>query len=71
MIPLCKSIHIPSESTCYCGLNHHPEFKQQWNEYISLLNTYELDSILVKKFRNFWKEWMSLIRKHRYEKFKY
>ena len=26
MIPLCNSIQTPSESTCYCGLNNHPEF---------------------------------------------
>ncbi len=63
--PLCKIIETPSEATCYCGLNHHPEFKQRWDEHVSVLNTYELDHVLVNKFRNLWKEWTSLIRKQR------
>jgi hypothetical protein len=68
MIPLCKSIRPPSESTCYCGLNHHSQFKQHWDESVSVLNTYELDHRLVTKFRNLWKEWRSLVRKQQYEK---
>ena len=63
MSPLCKSFYTSSDSTCYCGLNYHPKFKQQWEEYIFLLNNYELDHLLVKKFRNLWKEWTSLLRK--------
>ncbi|CAF3697659.1 unnamed protein product [Adineta steineri] len=65
MVSLCNSIQIPSESTCYCGLNNHPEFKQRWEQHVSALNTYELDDILVTKFRNLWKEWTSLVRKQR------
>ncbi|CAF2702202.1 unnamed protein product [Rotaria sp. Silwood2] len=65
MKPLCNSNRIPSESTCYCGLNHHPEFKQQWNQHISTLNNNELDHILVTKFRNLWQDWTSLVRKQR------
>jgi hypothetical protein len=64
MIPLCNSIQVPSESTCYCGLNNHPEFKQRWEQHVSALNNYELDHILVSKFRNLWKEWTTLVRKH-------
>ena len=69
MAPLCKSILPPSESTCYCGLNHHPEFKHEWEESISLMNTYQLDEILVTKFRNLWKEWTTLVRKQRLDRF--
>ena len=63
MIPLCQSTQMSSESTCYCGLNHHPEFNQRWNQHISALNNDDLDHILISKFRNLWKEWTSLIRK--------
>jgi hypothetical protein len=69
MAPLCKSILSPSESTCYCGLNYHPEFKHEWEESISLMNTYQLDEILVTKFRNLWKEWTSIVRKQRLDIF--
>jgi hypothetical protein len=65
MAPLCKSILPPSESTCYCGLNYHPEFKHEWDESISLMNTYQLDHILVTKFRNLWRQWTSIVRKQR------
>lgn len=65
MIPLCNSIQIPSESTCYCGLNNHPEFKRRWEQHVTALNNYELDHTLVTKFRNLWKEWTSLVRKQR------
>ncbi|UJR33639.1 hypothetical protein I4U23_021073 [Adineta vaga] len=65
MLPLCNSIQIPSESTCYCGLTNHPEFKKRWEQHVSALNTQELDDILVTKFRNLWKEWTSLVRKQR------
>ncbi|CAF3551098.1 unnamed protein product [Rotaria sordida] len=67
MKPLCNNNRIPSESTCYCGLNHHPEFKQQWNDHITTLNNNELDHILVSKFRNLWQDWTSLVRKQRIE----
>ncbi|CAF1175327.1 unnamed protein product [Rotaria sp. Silwood1] len=62
MTPLCKNIHTLSESTCYCGLSHHREFKQRWDEHISALNTYELDHILVNQFRNLWNEWTTLVQ---------
>ncbi|CAF0885194.1 unnamed protein product [Adineta steineri] len=63
MAPLCEE--PPSEATCYCGLHHHPSFKQRWDECVSALNTYELDHSLIIKFRNLWKEWTSLVRKQR------
>ncbi|CAF4062890.1 unnamed protein product [Rotaria sp. Silwood2] len=62
MGPLCESIHVPSVSTCYCGLSHHREFKQRWDEHISALNTYELDHLLVIQFRNLWNEWTTLVQ---------
>lgn len=65
MVPLCNSLQTLSESTCYCGLDNHPEFKQRWERHVSALNTYEIDHILVNKFRNLWKEWTSLVRKQR------
>lgn len=65
MIPLCNSIQTPSESTCYCGLNNHPEFKLRWEQHVTALNNNELDHILVTKFRNLWKEWTSLVRKQK------
>ncbi|CAF0749813.1 unnamed protein product [Adineta ricciae] len=65
MLPLCNSIQVPSESTCYCGLNNHPEFKKRWDQHVSALDTQELDDVLVAKFRNLWKEWTSLVRKQR------
>lgn len=65
MIPLCNNIVNPSESTCYCGLNNHPEFKERWDDHVSALNSYELDQSLVIKFRHLWKEWTSLIRKQK------
>lgn len=63
MAPLCKT--APSESTVYCGLNHHAVFKQKWDEHVSALNTYELDYTLVKQFRNLWLEWISLVQKQK------
>lgn len=65
MKPLCSNILIPSESTCYCGINNHPEYKQKWHQHMTELNDYELDHILVAKFRNLWQEWTSLVRKQR------
>ena len=62
MIPLCQGIQTPSESTCYCGLNNHPEFKQRWDQHVSILNNYEIDRTLVLKFRQLWKEWTSLVQ---------
>ena len=65
MAPLCKSILPPSESTCYCGLNYHPEFQRQWEESSLLMNNYELDHKLVQKFRNLWEQWTSLVQRHK------
>lgn len=67
MAPLCKSILPPSESTCYCGLHYYPEFQRQWEDSSLLINTDELDHRLVKKFRNLWEEWTSLVRKQKSE----
>ncbi|CAF4461293.1 unnamed protein product [Rotaria socialis] len=65
MRPLCNSIVVPSESTCYCGLNNHPEYKQKWKQHTTALNNYEVDHILVSKFRSLWQDWTSLVRKQR------
>ena len=65
MTPLCTDSQILSESRCYCGLNHHRQFKQRWDKHVSALDAYDLDQTLVSKFRHLWKEWTSLVRKQR------
>lgn len=65
MTPLCENSSMPSESTYYCSLSHKLNFKQQWNKHISTLNTYELDYMLVTKFRNLWNKWATLVQRQK------
>ena len=68
MTPLCKNHPSSSESNSYCGLTYHSKFKQEWDEYIDLLNMYKHDERLISKFRDLWMEWITLLHQQQYEK---
>ncbi|CAF0910142.1 unnamed protein product, partial [Didymodactylos carnosus] len=62
MSSLC-SVTGATESTCYCGLNYHQEYQQQWQS--TSTNTFDLDQFLLFKLKKLWKEWQLVLNRKR------
>ena len=68
LMTFCNQTLFTPESKYICGFDHHPEFKEQWNECLTALNDNELDQSVVLKFRYFWKEWTTFVRQQKYDR---
>ncbi|CAF1036795.1 unnamed protein product, partial [Didymodactylos carnosus] len=61
MSSLCGMIGTTTESTCYCGLNYHKKYEQQWHSMDT--NSSNLDQLLLLKFKNLWNGWNLILKR--------
>ena len=62
---MCNDTNETSPFGYFCAVAKHPEFKEHWNNYISILNSDRINAAILADYREFSHEWMTLIEQQR------